>query len=453
LIEAYCSGECQKADWKAHKLICKTLKQLPKKLQSYNDVVQTINDILDAPEKIGMNVRVLNHALSYAFLQFGDRFEGKTYRERRNGDQISNWRVEMLTLQIMHYRVISICRCDLLLSTIFRDNMMIPHLEKVHQLLMPWTILIDKNDTTSTDVLNKNQTNLVLELLSTNGRDIAVVYTNRTEFNLAENHCQRALTSAKRYEGESEKKTELISEALIAYGNLRSYQMNYTDAAIFYEEAYDCVAVAYNPVHPMVQTAAGNLIECLIHKGDLYDAERYAQVTLDSLKDPANGLDQDSDDVARGYYNLANVINMQDGDLVKAERLARESHRISIQTHGANHPYVGATTCLLATNLKLQGKMGDETKKLYESSLAISIKNEGLDGNNTAVGNANLTNYYLDLAFEQVSADTKKQHLRTAKSYAKEAIRIFMKLHGATNPKTIQYESCLSDIENQLKEA
>jgi tetratricopeptide (TPR) repeat protein len=388
-IEAYCSGECQKADWKAHKLICKTLKQLPKKLQPYNDVVRTIHGILKAPEKIGSNVRVLNHVLSYALLQFGDRVEGKTYRERRNGDQISNWGVEIATLQLIHYRVISIYRCDQSLSTNIGDNMMIPHLEKVHQLLMPWTILIDPNDTSLTDVLNKEQTSLVLELLSTNGRDIAVVYTNRTEFNLAENHCQRALTSSKRYEGESEKKTELMNEALIAYGNLRLMERNYTDAAIFHEEAYDCVAVAYNPVHPMVQTAAGNLIECLIHKGDLYDAERYAQVTLDSLKDPANGLDQDSDDVARGYYNLANVINMQDGDLVKAERLARESHRISIRTHGANHYFVGATTCLLAINLKLEGKMGDETKKLYESSLAISIKNEGLDGNNAAVGNAN----------------------------------------------------------------
>jgi hypothetical protein len=49
------------------------------------------------------------------------------------------------------------------------------------------------------------------------------------------------------------------------------------------------VVINYNPVHPDVQKAAGALIECLIHKGDLYDAERYSQMTFDSLKDPANG--------------------------------------------------------------------------------------------------------------------------------------------------------------------
>jgi hypothetical protein len=50
------------------------------------------------------------------------------------------------------------------------------------------------------------------------------------------------------------------------------------------------------------------LIECLIFKDDFYDAERIAQATLDSLKDSANGLDQQSKAVARGYYDLGNVI-------------------------------------------------------------------------------------------------------------------------------------------------
>jgi hypothetical protein len=47
--------------------------------------------------------------------------------------------------------------------------------------------------------------------------------------------------------------------------------------------------MAYNPVHPAVQTAAGALIDCLVNKGDLKNAETFAQMTLDSLKDPANG--------------------------------------------------------------------------------------------------------------------------------------------------------------------
>jgi hypothetical protein len=49
-------------------------------------------------------------------------------------------------------------------------------------------------------------------------------------------------------------------------------QDDYTDASTFAEEAYNCVAIAYNPVHQEVQAAAGNLIDCLIHLGNFYDA-------------------------------------------------------------------------------------------------------------------------------------------------------------------------------------
>jgi hypothetical protein len=40
-----------------------------------------------------------------------------------------------------------------------------------------------------------------------------------------------------------------------------------------------------------------------------------------SLKDPANGLDQESEELAIGYYDLGNVIYKQQGDMVKAELL------------------------------------------------------------------------------------------------------------------------------------
>jgi hypothetical protein len=41
----------------------------------------------------------------------------------------------------------------------------------------------------------------------------------------------------------------------------------------FAEEAYNLVVEAYDPVHPQVQEAAGELINILIMKGDLYDGD------------------------------------------------------------------------------------------------------------------------------------------------------------------------------------
>eukprot|EP00596_Hydrurales_sp_CCMP1899_P007459 CAMPEP_0119051712 /NCGR_PEP_ID=MMETSP1177-20130426/73245_1 /TAXON_ID=2985 /ORGANISM="Ochromonas sp, Strain CCMP1899" /LENGTH=183 /DNA_ID=CAMNT_0007031023 /DNA_START=659 /DNA_END=1208 /DNA_ORIENTATION=+ len=147
-------------------------------------------------------------------------------------------------------------------------------------------------------------------------------------FELAESYCQQALSHARLYEGTEEDKTDILCSALTVLYDLKIIQSNFVDALPFAEEAYNIVAITYNPVHPKVQEAAGALIECLMHKGDLYNSERFAEATLDSLKDPANGLDQLSEEVAYGYYNLANVIHQQEGDLVKAEMLARESLRI-----------------------------------------------------------------------------------------------------------------------------
>jgi hypothetical protein len=99
-----------------------------------------------------------------------------------------------------------------------------------------------------------------------------------------------------------------------------------------------------------VQEAAGILIRILIRKGDLFDAERYAQVTYGNLCDKKNGIDQESEVVVMGAYNLALVIYRQKGDLikVKAEDLARESLRIRTLLYGSDHHKVGNCCELLA---------------------------------------------------------------------------------------------------------
>jgi hypothetical protein len=103
------------------------------------------------------------------------------------------------------------------------------------------------------------------------------------------------------------------------------HQSNFIDAVLFAEEAYNVVAMAYNPMHRKVLIAADNLVSSLIHTNNLYDAERYAQFTVDALKDPMNAVNQLDGMVAAGYHNLANVITLQKGNLVKAELLVREA--------------------------------------------------------------------------------------------------------------------------------
>jgi hypothetical protein len=92
-----------------------------------------------------------------------------------------------------------------------------------------------------------------------------------------------------------------------------------------------------------VQQAAGMLIECLIHQGDFFNAERFADQTYQNLRDIKNGMDQEGEEVANGAYNLANVNVMYrpDGDLTKAEKLARLSLCIRTRLHGSNDRRIG----------------------------------------------------------------------------------------------------------------
>lgn len=98
LREAYCSGHCQKLDWKLHKLICKTLKNLSHDIKAYHEVVRIIEEIREIPWKEQVHARALGHLITYAKHQFGDRVREIAYRERASGERIDNWEIEIKIL-------------------------------------------------------------------------------------------------------------------------------------------------------------------------------------------------------------------------------------------------------------------------------------------------------------------------------------------------------------------
>jgi hypothetical protein len=130
----------------------------------------------------------------------------------------------------------------------------------------------------------------------------------RNQFDASNGHCEKCLFYPKQCTVEKSTKTSLVLSALFNYCNLLNEQGDHIGAVTFAEEAYNYVAIAYNPVHPQMQEAASTLIHCLTLKGDFYDAERYAQLTLDSLTDPSTKVNQKSEQIAQGYANLAQVI-------------------------------------------------------------------------------------------------------------------------------------------------
>jgi hypothetical protein len=391
-------------------LICETLRKLSLQFQPYHEATRVIEEILgERPKKMQLDTRVLEHLISYSEHQFGDRVPGKAYHERKDGERVDNWTVEIEILIPLYNNLLNVNSTDESLSMIDSNNLRLPYLEKMLGLLRPWSSNFDSNSTSQKDNLDKDQINIVLFSLSSTERNIGKILRYRYEFVLAESYCQQAISHARLFEGREEDKIDLVCDALRGMYGLRDTQDNFIDALPFAEEAYNLVAIAYNPVHPKVQGAAGTLIECLMHKGDLYDAERFAEATLDSLKDPANGLDQESEQVANGYYNLASVITKQEGDSLKAEMLARESLRIRTRLYGNDHVKVAFSCSLLACILMSQDNLGNETMELLGRSLANDTKCFGPDAINTAISNLNLGAFYRQLADTQQNSQKKKR--------------------------------------------
>jgi hypothetical protein len=86
----------------------------------------------------GINGRVLKQLIAYAEFQFGDRVISKSYRERGNGDRLSNWEVEIGGLYQIYGQLVGVTQLDHTLSLLMQNNIVIPYLKKMLTLLMPW---------------------------------------------------------------------------------------------------------------------------------------------------------------------------------------------------------------------------------------------------------------------------------------------------------------------------
>jgi hypothetical protein len=89
---------------------------------------------------------------------------------------------------------------------------MFPYVKKRLEILRPWCELIDSDKANRTVSLSTAQVNEILDRCSSSERSIGDIYMDRYEWNLAELHCQQAITYARRCEGKN--KVKLLLHAL-----------------------------------------------------------------------------------------------------------------------------------------------------------------------------------------------------------------------------------------------
>jgi hypothetical protein len=230
--EQYCNSSCQKADWKIHKSMCPILKKLSNKLQPYREVKRLINNIF-MDSKNGSKIKIIEHLLSFAFHQFGKGVTGRHYRERGDGERISNLEVE---IDILHKRIKklgNIYQRNNSLSTIVQDDMFYPYLEQSLSILNPWMISLDSDPINDIDNLSKEQINTLLRELYFTEQNTAVIALDRMQLDLAEKHLQLCLAYSRRYGLKGEKKTTMIFTFFESYCNLRERQSDLSDAVTF----------------------------------------------------------------------------------------------------------------------------------------------------------------------------------------------------------------------------
>lgn len=84
----------------------------------------------ERPKKAQLVIRVLGHLLSYAKHQFGDRVEGRSYRERDDGERMDNWTGEIMILMKVYGDLSCVYGCNEVGSMIDNDNLALPYLKK-----------------------------------------------------------------------------------------------------------------------------------------------------------------------------------------------------------------------------------------------------------------------------------------------------------------------------------
>jgi hypothetical protein len=131
------------------------IKEAQKQIQPYREVTRLIGEILVSTK--GNNIRILEHLLSFAEYQFGKKVIGKHYRERGDGDRISNWTVEIGILYYIISTVADFYSQNTTISSIICYDMSFPYLERLLSLLHPWVINLDIDASNGNDSLSEEQ--------------------------------------------------------------------------------------------------------------------------------------------------------------------------------------------------------------------------------------------------------------------------------------------------------
>jgi tetratricopeptide (TPR) repeat protein len=327
---------------------------------------------------------LLGHTAAFAEHQFGKRIAGKANYERNNGDCISAWDVEIYILCNLYRELHKIItsRDD---SDNAKDFLTkgISYLQKSIEILEFWILQIGLNERERAYVLTVEKIDCLFDLMSLTEFHLGLNYRELKDMDKALHYSEQSVYHAKQMK-EGEIKTKRVFDALNNLSETYSIVGKIAELKAVTEEAYTSVSEIYNPEHPLVLKAGGNLIEILCMTGDFYDAERFARMYDALTRLP---LDPESfeavgagDRLAFASCLLIKANGPESADIDEAEMLARKAVRIVKELKGPGSESMRYNFNVLVEVLALKEDYSDTTKDLLEVYLSDAIRSKGRNG-------------------------------------------------------------------------
>lgn len=313
----YCSSECQKGDWKLHKIWCNKMPteliSVTEALRIQSKVQASITKFFDDEKTMNCEL-VMEKLLIFAERQNGTKVPGKPYRMRDDRLIDEFYLISIrLTLGEMYLRIPDLKRA-------------LAHTLEAHKMLGTRVIGSDSDEVPH---LFKAESLLSQICLCT------------AENHKAQYHAEKALDIARRHNGPQ--KITFRFQALKRLANVRGCLLYHSEegsneAVMLSEEAYELASGMYGPEHPEVQEAAEALIGILMDASDFTRAEDFARINYETL---ISGAYPESFACANAMQRLANIwtrkrYGLTEGPEVgeEAERLAKRGYEIASKCYG-----------------------------------------------------------------------------------------------------------------------
>jgi tetratricopeptide (TPR) repeat protein len=356
--EWYCSVECQRSDWKAHKITCG--KRLLPVLELQDYVERTVQQARRY-EAVGEKVKAIalyEKTLISCEYQFGEHIRGTCYRRRKNGDRIKEWQLfsfrNMITESYIQQRTVA-----------SSDS------------ALKWAI--ETRAALEARRGNSDDRSLFFAYLHAVETHLSDIYEAKADLQKALHHRQEALAAAK-HDGPGF--SQELFNTLNSLASLHTL-LNTGEGITFSEEAYNIVVNEYGPEHIIAQTATMTLIGVYLEAGRFLDAGRFARINYEDLTRSKTGPDKEL--VAMSKMQVARAWLLTPPDQCtggpaaaeEAETLAREAcneliiHKMT-GVEDTSNSNLASCYGTLADVMMARGDVSSDVESVLQRALSLS---------------------------------------------------------------------------------